>query len=502
MITPMNNRIRKIYASNSRRLAAMLNAAVTPDMRVLYGKAAQQSAQTRNPVIVIPGILGSRLVSPERENPIWGGSQRSEFADENDPAQARMISHPMGLEKPLHELTDDIRPDGSIHRFRASRFGLSLQVRAYENIMRTLGAAGYTDENSRLIRRSLNYGKDALSKCFEFDYDWRRSLPENAIRLGEMIEAVVRFAKSESGCRNDLKVDVVAHSMGGLLLRYYLRYGKTLLPADGSQRTPTWDGAEHVEHCMLVGTPSAGSLNALQSLTVGLKPNVVMPRYAPQILGTMPSIYQLMPRGRHKCVVDDQTLEPIEDLLDVERWIDREWGLASPTADPTLKKLLPESKSAADRRHIALDHLAKCLTEAKRFHRSIDTPADSPRSVILQLFAGDGVQTIKTVKIGRGDSAPVAVETAAGDGTVLRSSALMDERIGHEWYPRLLTPIRWDNVTFIATDHMALTRHPTFVNNALYLLLEKPRPACNFRLPAPAPEKTVMDHASIHPGAE
>ncbi|MEM1109883.1 MAG: hypothetical protein AAGH99_14460 [Planctomycetota bacterium] len=495
----MKARFKRIYSSNSRRLAAMLNTAVTPDMRTLYGKAAQQGAQTRNPVVVIPGILGTRLACPRRDHPVWGGSQRSEFADENDAEQARMIAHPMGLDTPLHELTDDILPDGSIHRFKASRFGLSLQVRAYENIMRTLGAAGYIDENTRLTRRGLDYGKDVLSKCFEFDYDWRRSLPENAIRLGEMIEAVLRFAKRESGCRSDLKVDVVAHSMGGLLLRYYLRYGKTLLPSDGGEREPTWDGAKHIEHCMLVGTPSAGSLNALKSLTVGLKPNVVMPSYAPAILGTMPSVYQLLPRGRHKCVLDDETGEPIEDLLDVERWIDRSWGLADEeAADSTLKKLLPDAKSAAGRRHVALEHLAKCLNEAKRFHRAVDLPADSPDGVILQLFAGDGVQTTRTVKIGRGGSPPHVVETAAGDGTVLRSSALMDERIGNAWYPRLLTPIRWDNVTFIATDHMALTRHPTFVNNALYLLLEKPRPACNFRLPAPPSETPVMDHGAMN----
>ncbi|MEM6391624.1 MAG: hypothetical protein AAF797_02505 [Planctomycetota bacterium] len=494
------NRLKTYWASHSRRLATMLNSVTTPNMRVIYGKAAQQGARTRNPVVVIPGILGTRLVSPQRATPVWGGASRAEFADEQVPEEARMIAHDMKLNVPLHELTDDLQPDGSIHRFKARKFGLSLQVRAYENIMRTLGAAGYIDENTRLTRRGLDYGKDVLSKCFEFDYDWRRSLPENAIRLGTMIETVVRFAKRESGCRDDLKVDVVAHSMGGLLLRYYLRYGKTLLPEDGGEREPTWAGAKHVEHCMLVGLPSAGSLNALRSLTVGLKPNPVMPNYAPAILGTMPSIYQLMPRGRHKCVLDVETGEPIEDLLDLERWIERRWGLADEeAAEPTLKKLLPEAKSAAARRHIALDHLAKCLTEAKRFHRAIDLPADAPSGVILQLFAGDGVQTISKVKVGRGDTPPLVVETAAGDGTVLRSSALMDERIGNAWYPRLLTPIRWDNVTFIATDHMALTRHPTFIDNALYLLLEKPRPACDFRLPAPENKAPAESHEPMTP---
>ncbi|MEL7088490.1 MAG: hypothetical protein AAGL98_08645, partial [Planctomycetota bacterium] len=268
----------------------------------------------------------------------------------------------------------------------------------------------------------------------------------------------------------------------------------TRLPADGGDREPTWDGAKYIEHVMLVGTPNAGSLNAIDKLTSGLKANVVMPGYDPAILGTMPSVYQLLPRGRHKSIIDAQTEEPITDLLEPETWVRHKWGLANPDADPMLKKLLPDASSAAERRAIALDHLAKCLAEAKQFHRAIDRPADSPDGVILQLFAGDGMQTARLAQVGPGGKSFTVRETDVGDGTVLRSSALMDERIGNSWYPRLLTPIKWDNVTFIATDHMSLTRHPTFVNNALYLLLEKPRPTCDFRALAPATMSEMTAH--------
>lgn len=472
---------------------------------MLYGRSALQGAKTRNPVIVIPGILGSRLVDSETDRVIWGGRGREGFADQDDPEQARLIAHGMAdpdeSDAPLRELDDGVRPDGSVSHLRASRFGLSLQVQAYENIMRTLGVGGYLlDPGKRAHRKFLDYGHDVLSKCFEFDYDWRRSLPENAILFGEFVEAVLRFARRESSCPESLKVDVVAHSMGGLLLRYYLRYGKRRLPPDGGEPEIDWAGAANVEHVMIVGSPSAGSLNALQKLIHGLKANPLMPAYHPAILGTMPSVYQLLPRARHKAVLDADTGEPIGDLMSVERWIEREWGLAAPDADGMLRHLLPGVESAGARRQAALEHLAKCLKEAERFHRSIDTPADSPPNVVLQLFAGDGVATAAQAKVGRRDEPFRVTATAAGDGTVLRSSALMDERVGGEWYPRLLTPIRWDNVTFIATDHMALTRHPTFVNNALYLLLEKPRPACDFRVPAPPTGATREQAAMMQHG--
>jgi len=58
---------------------------------------------------------------------------------------------------------------------------------------------------------------------------------------------------------------------------------------------------------------------------------------------------------------------------------------------------------------------------------------------------------------------------------VLRSSALMDERIGQEWEPQLESPIFWSSVLFMAEDHLGLTQHPSFENNVLFWLLEDQR---------------------------
>ena len=67
------------------------------------------------------------------------------------------------------------------------------------------------------------------------------------------------------------------------------------------------------------------------------------------------------------------------------------------------------------------------------------------------------------------------IEKQPGDGIVLRSSALLDERIGSKWTPTLKSPIKWENVTFLFTDHLGLTNDPVFTDNVLYYLLEQPR---------------------------
>ena len=64
-----------------------------------------------------------------------------------------------------------------------------------------------------------------------------------------------------------------------------------------------------------------------------------------------------------------------------------------PEADEGLQKLLPDAPDRETRLAIARDHLAKCLTEARRFQAALDQPASPPSHVELSLFVGDGVKT-------------------------------------------------------------------------------------------------------------
>ena len=270
-----------------------------------------------------------------------------------------------------------------------------------------------------------------------------------------------------------MKFDIVAHSMGGLVSRYFLRYGNAGLPEDGSAPELTWAGAELVDKLILVGTPNAGSVKAIKQMVNGADFAPTLPRYEPALLGTMPSIYQLLPRGRHGALRDAETGEVIEDIHDPALWERMGWGLASPKQDKVLKKLLPDVADAQDRRRIALDHQAKCLAQARRFAAAMDTPAAPPPGTSIHLFVGDAVQTAAVIEAAAHGKIHV-VEKGPGDGTVLRSSVLMDERINGEWHPMLISPIRTAGVHFVFTDHLGMTKDPGFSDNVLYLLLEAP----------------------------
>ncbi|MEL7484750.1 MAG: hypothetical protein AAFN41_10390 [Planctomycetota bacterium] len=481
-------------------LAGTVSRAAFPPAHDLYGDATDQDASTRNPVVVIPGIMGSRLRDRPTGRLLWGGATKREFADPTDPDQLRAITLPMEpFEAPLRERLDETASDGSINQLRAKVLGFPLNVQAYGPILQMLGVGGFTlDDKKGGKKLALNYSHRAIANCFEFSYDWRRSIVDNMKRFDAFIDGVLEFATYDAGgkARENLRVDVVAHSMAGLLLRYYLRYGTQGLPDDGSLPELNWSGAKKVEHAIIVGTPNAGSHGGLERLITGLPESPATPGYHPVTLCTYPSIYQLMPRTRHKPFVEPGTGKPIDDLLSVECWERNRWGLADPEADDVFQILMPDVKDAKDRRRFALDHLAKCLNETRQFHEAIDLPANAPDDVAMHLFAGDGVLTPSLAEVGPGKTGYRVLERDYGDGTVLRSSALMDERRGMENVPRVVTPIRWDAVTFVPTDHMLLTRHPTFVNNALFILLEKARPDCGFRgasTPAAVPHESQAE---------
>jgi len=446
-----------------------------PDLGNLYNKLAQQEDPDRNPVIVIPGILGSRLEEENSEEVVWGAFG-SGSVDPTSVEGAPLLALPMAPGEDLKELRDTVRQAGALDRVVLKFFGIPIELNAYYNILRTLGVGGYRDQQLA-ESHAVDYGNRHFT-CFQFAYDWRRDLVESAQKLDQFIKAKEVEVQQEifkryGVKRSSVKFDLVAHSMGSLVARYYLRYGAADLPADGSLPPVTWEGAKHVDHLVMIGPPNAGSVETLTILVNGLKPAPLLSTYPAAIVGTMPSVYQLLPRSRHKPLLDVNG-QPVTNVFDPVLWERHGWGLADPSQANLLAKLLPDMADAQERRRVALDHQRKVLARAKQLTAALDVPAMPPPSTRLLLVAGDSMPTMSTAQIQPNGELKI-VAYAPGDGVVLRQSALMDEREEKKLGNRLTSPIGWNQVLFIFSDHLGMTKDPAFVDNILYFLLESPR---------------------------
>lgn len=444
-----------------------------PDVARLYERSAQYDGPTRNPVIVIPGFLGSKLVDRATGRVVWGAFT-SESVDPAVDADARLIAVPISGASADSAASQNVAASGVLDSITVSISGIKTVHHAYLNILSMLGVGGYRDEELGLSG-AINYGNQHYT-CFQFPYDWRKDNAENAKALHDFLLQKKAYIEAERtrafGKSEPVKFDIVAHSMGGLIARYYLRYGSQQLNAESPPEL-NWSGAELVDRVIMIGTPNGGSAKTLLSVTEGVQFAPLLPRYPGAILATMPAVYQMMPRLRHGKIIDSKTGDAI-DPLELKTWETRGWGLLASDAKTVLAQLLPEVP-AEKRLAIARQHVSDCLQKARLFQAALDVDARPPDGVEIHLFAGDAIPTPSRVTSDSSTGKIEVTEAAPGDRTVTRQSAVADERNFSTWTPHLRSPVHFETIRFLFSDHFGLTRDPAFVDNALFLLLEKRR---------------------------
>jgi hypothetical protein len=154
---------------------------------------------------------------------------------------------------------------------------------------------GYTKITRRLISDlELKPGSNYL----EFPYDWRRDNRASARRLAKFTRERLEAWRRESG-NPEAKLVLVAHSMGGLVARFFLE---------------VLDGWRQTRALVTAGTPYFGSLNALGFLANGYSKGIgpLSIDYS-RILASFTSLYQLLPT--YACVdVGETEMKRVADL--------------------------------------------------------------------------------------------------------------------------------------------------------------------------------------------
>ena len=431
----------------------------------LQKKAIDYEGPLRNPVIIVHGFLGSNMLDKNTGKNVWGKFSTEDGYSVSD-EKMRALSIPMVKHKPLKDIKDNTVPNGALNTVEVNFLGMTFKENAYLNLVNALHEGGY-----QLEGQPLDPGK-SFYNLFQFSYDWRRDLQENASKLHEYILEKRRYIQEQYealyGKKNyDVQFDLIGHSMGGMVSRYYLQYGTADLPAENEKPNVTWAGSKYIDRLIILGTPNAGYLDTLLEMQRGRE----MPPFPAAMISTWMTYYQMLPAPSTKSVVYEHDQTKAVDLFDFRIWVKMKWGLANPKQIEVLKVLLPDVKDPVERRLIAFDHLKKCLKRAKRFIKAMSVPAIPPKDTKLYLILGNAVETTRKATVNEKTGELKVIEYGPGDGKVLESSAMYDEREGAKtWVPFFYSPIAWSNIIQLRAAHMGITSAPAFKDNILFLL--------------------------------
>ena len=436
----------------------------------IYAVDAPQARQRLPSTLFVPGILGSRITDPETGLAYWGSVLGDAPKPAKDPEDLRKLALDVTRDVAWVDLHDELVADAVLHVVAAETPFGQLELRGYPGVLEGV-ASWLTDEaEGRVTRVAKDDAKSGRTGLASAPYDWRLDLVASARQLAARVDAAVSLRQAATG---EARVDLIGHSMGALVVRWYLMYGTADLRPDGSPPPLTWAGARNARNVVLVAPPNAGSPMVLESLVRGEKVSGMLPRYPAPLVGTFPSMYTMLPRARHATVVwaDDET--PV-DVLDPTLWEKLGWGMFDPEQDEALAMLLPDAPDREARLQIVRAWMPRVLARARGIQAALDARGDAPDHLRVHLFAGDSRATPARYEVGRatGELRPVGVEP--GDGRVTRRSALLDERDPNGPGGRLDSPIPWTTVHMGGGEHFSIVRDSAFLDGMLYLLLEDP----------------------------
>jgi len=331
----------------------------------------------RSPVIIIPGLLGSKLVNKNTGKDVWFELSRAKDDDLRLPISPNLSQNKDNL------IAKDIIRSVKLVKFLP-------QTDIYETLLQSLVSNGYKEGDWD------NPGASGFENTvYVFGYDWRRDNVENARLLMQKIATLkVKFK------RPGLKFNLIGHSMGGLIAQYAAMYGNADLPTGKRKPKPTWKGAADIDKIFLVGTPNEGSVGALNGLLNGFAifgtNSINLPFF--QNLNrldvfTIPSIYQLLPHEKTLRVYDENLKPLAVDIYNPLTWEKYGWAAY-------LDKNFAENFNVTEQKN-AKPYFRAALLRAKRFNEALDAGVGTKSPVSLYYLGAECKETLDAAVIYR-----------------------------------------------------------------------------------------------------
>lgn len=175
------------------------------------GKNIDEQPEDRVPVVFIPGIQGSVLVAAADSRVLWPPGGLEADLGITTIKSARNDFFRLSLNPATKHET--IYPADVIRHWGSTQF-----YEQFLNYLKDTGGYVEYDVSGKPERRTASGAFTAQKpkpSLFVFAYDWRLGIEENARILSDYVEVAAAFYPGK-------KVNIVTHSMGGLVARRYI----------------------------------------------------------------------------------------------------------------------------------------------------------------------------------------------------------------------------------------------------------------------------------------
>ena len=309
-------------------------------------------------LIFIPGFYGTRLVQKANGRLVWISARQAVFGSRTAARTGFGVSGAL-----------DLVPGTVLDRMPVIPGLYALDV--------------YRD-----FLDDLSTSLGAQTQIHLLGYDWREDYFEAVKTLARLVH--------ELEAQDARSITLIAHSLGGVVASYYLRYGDQAPEA----ARETWEGARRLDAVVMATAPFQGSMTAFRNMKHGVKFGLNTSLINPHAFSTFTTGYTMLPSYRP--VLLDRRLQALpHTFFEPGLWQRYAWGLLNTpgavSADLAEKRLAFVSRSL---------RRGKLLYE--RLHQPLTRLPERPIPA-LYAFASSHATLCRAVLLERNTHTPARV---------------------------------------------------------------------------------------------
>lgn len=221
----------------------------------------------------------------------------------------------------------------------------------------------------KTLRHLDKFCKETERELHTVTYDWRQDFHHSLKKISAKIEELTADGS---------KIDIVAHSNGGLLMAYYLRYGDQ----DFLEAKENWYGTSKIDHLSLVASPLKGAYSLFRHVKFGTPVLRNKKMMSSLDYTSFTSSYFFLPIDKmQNCFIGDKLEDRQLELFNITNWKRNGWG---PYADSHQKEIPVNDKK-----------FQLILERAQKFNQLLnqELQVTPPEKIKLQVVRAFGKKT-------------------------------------------------------------------------------------------------------------